>query len=62
MTKDQAHQLLDAAKRGVNVSEAAITHALWTTGDIAKWARLPKAEPEDLRVWLKTIAEEVSHV
>lgn len=35
MTRVEAHQLLDAARSGVEVSHAGITAALQATGDIA---------------------------
>lgn len=34
MTKEQAHELLDAVKAGVQASRRAITQALRATGDL----------------------------
>lgn len=35
MTREHAHRLLDAARRGENLSAALITEALRATGDLA---------------------------
>lgn len=34
MTKDEAHEFLDAARAGVELSKAGITEALIATGDL----------------------------
>lgn len=40
MTRTEAHELLDAARAGVEVSMAAITDALRATGDMdSSWQR-----------------------
>ena len=36
MTRTEAHEILDAAKRGVWVESAVITEALHATGDLAR--------------------------
>ena len=48
MNREQAHELLDAAKAGVPVSKRAITTALRATGDLRRHAlhRPAKTRPE----------------
>lgn len=46
MTKAEAHELLDAARAGVQVSFAGITEALRVTGDLDPgWRRPEQADP-----------------
>ena len=50
MTRTEAHEMLDAAKRGERVDEAVITEALYATGDLAR--REPSPLTYTSRQWV----------